>query len=53
MFKPLVNVLSGYCYVSLNLKARSWRLNLAKFRDTAPLKRKKKETEKFAKTVIV
>ena len=37
LFKPFVTVLSGYFYVSLKLEARSWRLILAKFRDTAPL----------------
>ena len=39
LFKPFVNVLSGYFYVLLNLVARSQWLNLAKFRDTAPLRK--------------
>ena len=47
LFKPFVNVLSGHFYVSVNLVARSWWLNLAKFRDTAPLEvlRKSRNTK--------
>ena len=35
LFKPFVNihVLIGYLYVSLDLKARAWKINLAKCRD--------------------
>ena len=37
LFKPFIDGLSGYFYVSLNLVVRSWKLNFAKFRDTASL----------------
>jgi len=45
LFKPFVNVLSGYFYVSVNLVARSWWLNLAKFHDTAPLEVLQKKSQ--------